>query len=37
MSFLTFSKIRGIFAAQGAPPESLTQVANVKNLQLEKF
>ncbi len=30
-------KFAEIFAAQGAPPVSLTPVANGKNLQTEKF
>jgi hypothetical protein len=30
-------KFAEIFAAQGAPPVSLTPVANGKNLQSEKF
>jgi hypothetical protein len=30
-------KFAEIFAAQGAPPVSLTPVANGKNLQIEKF
>jgi hypothetical protein len=32
-----FRKFTEIFAAQGAPPLSLTPVAYGKNLQLEKF
>ncbi len=35
--FQIFSKIAAIFAAQGAPPVSLTSVANGKILQTEKF
>jgi hypothetical protein len=32
-----FGKLAEIFAAQGAPPVSLTLVVNGKNLQSEKF
>ncbi len=35
--FEFFRKFAEIFAAQGAPPVSLTPVANGKNLQSEKF
>jgi hypothetical protein len=35
--FKCFRKFAEIFAAQGAPPVSLTPVANEKNLQPEKF
>ncbi len=35
--FQIFLKIRRDIAAQGAPPVSLTPVANEKNLQSEKF
>ncbi len=35
--FQIFWKFAEIFAAQGAPPLSLTPVANAKNLQSEKF
>jgi hypothetical protein len=35
--FKFFQKFAEIFAAQGAPPMSLTPVANEKNLQSEKF
>ncbi len=32
-----FENLQEIFSAQGAPPVSLTPVANGKNLQPEKF
>jgi hypothetical protein len=35
--FEFFRKFAEIFAAQGAPPVSLTPVANGKNLQSKKF
>ncbi len=35
--FNFFRKFAEIFAAQGAPPVSMTPVANGKNLQAEKF
>jgi hypothetical protein len=37
LSFEFFRKFAEIFAAQGLPPVSTTQVANGKNLQSEKF
>jgi hypothetical protein len=36
-TFQIFSKIRGDFAAQGAPPMSLTPVAIGKNLDQKSF
>jgi hypothetical protein len=35
--FQIFQKFGDILAAQGAPPVSMTPVANEKNLQSEKF